>query len=199
MLLIEGDVMGRSKEFEENVVLQKAMELFWEQGYEKTSLNDLVEHMGIHRRSLYDTFGDKIDIHGIYLYFLNDKIFDNENDNSNVIYFEYLKYKFLFMGDASSNVEDYIMSKYNLSDITFFKVGHHGSKTSSSKDFIDCITPKISLISLGRGNIYGHPNEEVLENLNNSKIYRTDLDGSINIKINKSKVRVRTAIKREGE
>ena len=147
----------------------------------------------------YDTFGDKISVHGVYLYFLNDKIFDNENDNSNVIYFEYLKYKFLFMGDASSNVEDYVMSKYNLSDITFFKVGHHGSKTSSSKDFIDCITPKISLISLGRGNIYGHPNEEVLENLNNSKIYRTDLDGSINIKINKIKVRVRTAIKREGE
>lgn len=51
--------MGRSKEFEESVVLQKAMELFWKQGYEKTSLNDLVEHMGIHRKSLYDTFGDK--------------------------------------------------------------------------------------------------------------------------------------------
>lgn len=51
--------MGRSKEFEENVVLQKAMELFWEQGYEKTSMSDLVERMGIHRRSLYDTFGDK--------------------------------------------------------------------------------------------------------------------------------------------
>lgn len=51
--------MGRSKEFEENEVLQKAMELFWRQGYEHTSLNDLVEHMGIHRRSLYDTFGDK--------------------------------------------------------------------------------------------------------------------------------------------
>ncbi|MBU3184174.1 TetR/AcrR family transcriptional regulator [Clostridium estertheticum] len=51
--------MGRSKEFDENVVLQKAMELFWEQGYEKTSLSDLVERMGVHRRSLYDTFGDK--------------------------------------------------------------------------------------------------------------------------------------------
>lgn len=51
--------MARSKEFEENVVLEKAMKLFWEQGYEKTSLADLVEHMGIHRRSLYDTFGDK--------------------------------------------------------------------------------------------------------------------------------------------
>lgn len=51
--------MARSKEFEEAAVLEKAMKLFWEQGYEKTSLNDLVEHMGIHRRSLYDTFTDK--------------------------------------------------------------------------------------------------------------------------------------------
>jgi TetR/AcrR family transcriptional repressor of nem operon len=51
--------MARSKEFEENEVLEKAMRLFWEQGYEKTSMNDLVEHMGIHRRSLYDTFTDK--------------------------------------------------------------------------------------------------------------------------------------------
>ena len=51
--------MGRSKEFEENVVLRKAMELFLEQGYEGTSMSDLVEHMGIHKKSLYDTFGDK--------------------------------------------------------------------------------------------------------------------------------------------
>lgn len=51
--------MARSKEFDETVVLRKAMELFWEQGYEKTSMQDLVDHMGIHRRSIYDTFGDK--------------------------------------------------------------------------------------------------------------------------------------------
>ncbi|SFI78389.1 transcriptional regulator, TetR family [Paenibacillus sp. UNC496MF] len=51
--------MARSKEFDEHDVLLKAMRLFWEQGYEKTSLQDLVTHMGIHRRSLYDTFGDK--------------------------------------------------------------------------------------------------------------------------------------------
>jgi TetR/AcrR family transcriptional regulator, transcriptional repressor for nem operon len=56
--------MGRSKEFDENAVLQRAMELFWHQGYEKTSMSDLVEHMGIHRKSLYDTFGDK---HALYL------------------------------------------------------------------------------------------------------------------------------------
>jgi len=56
--------MARSKEFEVNEVLDKAMILFWEQGYEKTSMSDLVEHMGIHRRSLYDTFGDK---HSLFL------------------------------------------------------------------------------------------------------------------------------------
>lgn len=56
--------MSRSKEFEVNEVLDKAMVLFWEQGYEKTSMSDLVEHMGIHRRSLYDTFGDK---HSLFL------------------------------------------------------------------------------------------------------------------------------------
>ncbi|MDR9853677.1 TetR/AcrR family transcriptional regulator [Paenibacillus sp. VCA1] len=56
--------MARSKEFDENAVLDKAMRLFWEQGYEKTSMTDLVECMGIHRRSLYDTFGDK---HSLFL------------------------------------------------------------------------------------------------------------------------------------
>lgn len=51
--------MARNREYDESEVLQKAMELFWRQGYEKTSMQDLVENMGIHRRSIYDTFGDK--------------------------------------------------------------------------------------------------------------------------------------------
>ncbi|MBC1471810.1 TetR/AcrR family transcriptional regulator [Listeria seeligeri] len=51
--------MGRVKQFDEQVVLNKAMHIFWEKGYEKTSMQDLVDHMGIHRRSIYDTFGDK--------------------------------------------------------------------------------------------------------------------------------------------
>ncbi|MFB5269974.1 TetR/AcrR family transcriptional regulator [Paenibacillus enshidis] len=51
--------MARYKEFEVNEVLDKAIQLFWEQGYEKTSMQELVEKMGIHRRSIYDTFGDK--------------------------------------------------------------------------------------------------------------------------------------------
>ncbi|MFD0695309.1 TetR/AcrR family transcriptional regulator [Paenibacillus sp. GCM10027628] len=65
--------MARSKEFEESAVLDKAMRLFWQQGYEKTSMTDLVEHMGIHRRSLYDTFGDK---HQLFLKVMDR--FDNK-------------------------------------------------------------------------------------------------------------------------
>ncbi|SFE24723.1 transcriptional regulator, TetR family [Paenibacillus algorifonticola] len=60
--------MARSKEFEINVVLDKAMDLFWRQGYEKTSIQELVQGMGIHRRSLYDTFGDK---HQLFMDVLN--------------------------------------------------------------------------------------------------------------------------------
>ncbi|WP_018883449.1 TetR/AcrR family transcriptional regulator [Paenibacillus massiliensis] len=54
--------MARSKEFEINEVLDKAIQLFWAQGYEKTSMQDLVNFMGIHRKSIYDTFGDKHDL-----------------------------------------------------------------------------------------------------------------------------------------
>ena len=124
------------------------------------------------------------------LYFLHTKVYDNENDNSNVIYTEIDGYKFMFMGDASVTTEKKIMSIYNLPDIDVLKVGHHGSKTSSGIEFIDKINPKYSIISVGKNNRYGHPNKEVLDNLNNSKIYRTDQDGSVlfNIKNNKLKI-----------
>ncbi|WP_274650608.1 TetR/AcrR family transcriptional regulator [Paenibacillus humicola] len=51
--------MARTKEFDEDTVLLKAMRLFWQRGYEKTSMQELVSHMGVHKRSMYDTFGDK--------------------------------------------------------------------------------------------------------------------------------------------
>jgi len=126
------------------------------------------------------------------LQFLNTKEYQNENDNSNVIYFNYNKYKFLFMGDAGLEREKDILEKYNLKDIDFLKVGHHGSNTSSNKLFIDRINPKYSLISVGKNNRYGHPKDEVLNTLKNSKIYRTDLDGSIEIRLNKRGYKIRT-------
>ena len=99
------------------------------------------------------------------LYFLQTRVYDNENDNSNVIYTELDGYKFMFMGDASTTAEKEILDKYNLSDIDVLKVGHHGSRTSSSKKFINEINPKYGVISVGKNNRYGHPNKEVLEKL----------------------------------
>ena len=72
------------------------------------------------------------------------------------------------------------------------KVGHHGSKTSSSKEFIDEMNPRYSIISVGKNNRYGHPNKEVLDNLENSKIYRTDEHGSIIFKIKNNKLKIET-------
>ena len=126
------------------------------------------------------------------LYFLQTKEYDNENDNSNVIITELHGYKFMFMGDASITTEKEILSKYNLPDVDVLKVGHHGSRTSSGKDFINEINPKYSIISVGKNNRYGHPNKEVLENLENSKIYRTDEDGSIIFKIKNKKLIIET-------
>ena len=128
------------------------------------------------------------------LYFLQTKEFDNENDNSNVIYTELNGYKFMFMGDASITTEKEILNKYNLPDIDVLKVGHHGSKTSSSIEFINEINPKYSIISVGKNNRYGHPNDSVLDNLQDSKVYRTDQYGSIMFKINNDRLKIETCI-----
>ena len=134
----------------------------------------------------------ELNINSYKLLFLNTKEYDNENDNSNVIYFNYNNLKFLFMGDAGVDKEKDILEKYNISDIDVLKIGHHGSNTSSSKEFIDKVIPKYSIISVGKNNRYGHPNKEVLDTLNDSKIYRTDQDGSIMFKIKKDKLQIET-------
>ena len=129
-------------------------------------------------------------IDNVEIYSLNDKLYDNENDNSLVLLIIIDGYKLLFMGDASSKVENDLVEKYNLKNIDILKVGHHGSNTSSGINFIKTINPKYSIISAGKNNKYGHPNKEVLNNLNESKIYRTDQDGSIIFKIENNKLKI---------
>lgn len=153
--------------------------------------NELIEVLDKKKIKYYSCIKE-LNIHNNKLYFLNTKEYDNENDNSSVIYTELNNYEFLFMGDASSVTEKEILNYYNLPIIDVLKVGHHGSKTSSSEEFIKSINPKYSLISVGKNNRYGHPNNEVLDNLSESKIYRTDQDGSIMFKIKKDKLEIGT-------
>ena len=152
---------------------------------------ELIKALNKKKIKYYSCIND-LNIDNNKLYFLKTKEYNNENDNSSVIYFNYNNYKFLFMGDAGVEKEKDILDKYNLSNIDVLKVGHHGSKTSSSKSFINEANPKYSIISVGKNNRYGHPNKEVLNNLNNSKIYRTDIDGSIAFKIKNNKLKIET-------
>ena len=119
------------------------------------------------KRIPYYSCTKELNIDDNKLYFLNSIDYGNENDNSSVIYTELNNHKFLFMGDAGVEVEQDLIAKYNLQDIDVLKVGYHGSKTSSSKNFINEINPKYSIISVGKNNRYGHPNKEVLNVLNN--------------------------------
>ena len=153
--------------------------------------NELIELLDKNNIN-YSSCINKLNINDYDLKFLNTKEYDNENENSSVLYFNYKKFKFLFMGDAGKIREKDILEKYNLKNITFLKVGHHGSNTSSSKEFINEIAPKYSLISVGRNNRYGHPKSEVLDNLLQSNIYRTDLNGGIEIKINNNKYQIKS-------
>ncbi len=104
---------------------------------------------------------------------------EDANDASIVLEITYKKYKFLFTGDATKKVEN----SRGWKDIDVLKVGHHGSDTSSSKNFIDSIKPEISIISVGEGNNYNLPKESIIKRLEDtgSKVYRTDKHGTIQI------------------
>ena len=119
----------------------------------------------------------------------SENIADNMNDNSIVAKLEAYNFSILFTGDASEKIEkELIKEKINLkSDI--LKVSHHGSKTGTSEEFLKSVKPKIALIGVGENNKFGHPTEDVIKRLteNKVKIYRTDRNGEISIKIKKNK------------
>ena len=90
----------------------------------------------------------------------------------------------MLAGDISSEVENSLVKKYgNKIDIDIYKANHHGSKYSSSKEWLNALSPDISVISCGENNRYGHPHEETLERFGeiDSKVFRTDENGQIRI------------------
>lgn len=94
---------------------------------------------------------------------LENRVAKDENDESLISYFSYDQVHYLWMGDASIDVEKQLLSKYSL-DVDVLKLGHHGSKTSSSYAFLDTLRPKLALISVGKKNRYGHPSTQVVAN-----------------------------------
>lgn len=146
--------------------------------YYKRLLNSLTEkNIGIEEA----TVGDKIQIDDLICEIMS---VDNEepedaNDASIVTQITYGELKYLFMGDATSRNEN----SREWEDVDILKVGHHGSNTSSTERFLKQTLAEIAIIPVGKENSYGLPKQEILNRLNNlgSKIYRTDIDGTIQI------------------
>lgn len=111
---------------------------------------------------------------------IDDGISKDENDNSLIIRFECGENSILFTGDASVKTERELLGN-ELIDTDFLKVGHHGSATSSSADFLEEVSPEVSIISVGADNKYGHPSKEVISKHKelDIPIMRTDKSGTI--------------------
>lgn len=110
----------------------------------------------------------------------NKSKYDEINDYSVVLKVTYGNNSFLFTGDAEKTSESEMLKLHGFdlkSDV--LKVGHHGSTTSSTKDFLYAVNPKYAVIQVGEYNDYSHPNQEILDRLNGKAIYRNDLLGTI--------------------
>lgn len=122
------------------------------------------------------------------------------NNNSIVAKLNYKSFSILLTGDIEKIAENEILKEYENSNIlnaNILKVAHHGSKSSSIKEFLEKVKPQIALIGVGEKNTFGHPNAGVLNRLENLniKIYRTDEKGEITIKIDdKGKVKIKTKL-----
>ena len=134
--------------------------------------------------------GDVIQLGNLELYVLHpsDPVdrYANTNNSSVVIRLEYGDVSFLFTGDVEAEGESEMLSELGnsaseLLDVDILKVAHHGSRTSSSEAFLSVVTPEVAVISVGEGNRYGLPDEEVLHALAEvgAEVYRTDYDGTV--------------------
>ena len=128
--------------------------------------------------------GDKFKVGNAEAEIMTDSILDSSNLNlsSNIIRLVFEGTSFLFTGDAETENENSI-NNWPKTDI--LKVGHHGSTTSTSQNFLNQINPKYAIISVGKDNDYGHPKEKILNRLKKigAQILRTDEEGTIEIKI----------------
>lgn len=120
---------------------------------------------------------------------------EQENEDSLIFYTNLGNWNILFMGDAGKITENKILEEYNLPKMDILKVGHHGSKNSTSAAFLEKIDPTIALISAGVKNRFGHPNLEVIKRLEKQSImiYQTNEQGGIRVKM-KDTIKVKTCL-----
>jgi competence protein ComEC len=117
------------------------------------------------------------------------------NSNSVVLRLKWNNVSFLLTGDADDAAEQEILYNGVLRDLdcTVLKAGHHGSKYSTSSAFLAVVDPEVTVISVGEGNTFGHPGDELLARLNGAEVYRTDEHGTVTFTTDGERLWVRTA------
>lgn len=119
---------------------------------------------------------------------------EDENNKSVIVMAELDGIKFLFTGDAEAKAEQALIDEGLNIDCDVLKVGHHGSSSSSTKEFLNKTTPEYAAISVGKNNIYSHPSESVVSALENcgAQVLRTDTDGDITFYVENGKIKTET-------
>ena len=117
-----------------------------------------------------------------------NKVASDKNESSIVFNLNYKDFDMLLTGDLGKEGEEYLLEQDNqieLKNVDVLKVGHHGSRNSSTKEFLEKLQPEIGVISCGKNNNYGHPHNETLERLKEAdcRIFRTDLQGCVTISV----------------
>ena len=148
--------------------------------YEDVENAIINKNLSITNPKIGDTFS--LGEANIEVMFVDNSEQEEKNDSSIVLQLNFGDEKYLFMGDAETKAEN----SRNWEKVNVLKVGHHGSNTSSSENFINAVSPEIAIVSVGPNNSYNLPKNEILERLKkiNTTIYRTDQDGSIYLKSN---------------
>ena len=165
----------------------------WQRLIEQEGANIIIAQAG---QKIFSNQGSKYyEIEVLYPFeSLENQEVKSVNNSSIITRLSFGENSFLFTGDAFKSVESELIEQGVYLDSDALKVGHHGSKTSSSQNFIEQVSPKIAVIQCGKDNRYGHPYSETLATLEkfDIKILRTDIDGDIQIISNGSDLEIIT-------
>ena len=185
------DHMGEAINIINNIKVEKVIMNKGDINYNERRLINYLYNKNIEYK--FKGENDKFVVNNTPFFILNPHKQSDENTDSIVIYTKLNNKKILLTGDATIEVEEYIINKYDI-EVDILKVGHHGSKTSTGDSFINYINLEYAVILVGKNNKFNHPHPCVLETLknNNVKIYRTDIEGSIKFIFNKKDVTILT-------
>lgn len=160
--------------------------------YDKDVMGDVKEEINKQQIPVIEKIaGDQIESAYYQLHYISpeDSVYDGNND-SLVLSMKNAYFHGLFLGDLEKEGEEELVRKYQaaLRNVSLLKIGHHGSKTSSSQALLELTNPRISIISAGYNNRYGHPHPEVVERLQALKLpfLQTGIEGSIEVEITKA-------------